>query len=526
MLSSVESSLWANELLKVLGSDPNLSNDTKKAFKSIQHKTNSWKNEIETIWRGVDYPAMSESDVIRLNCVTRKDIEAKNRVRANQRNYYLSVGDEHAASLIPDIVDNSMSAKECIVKSDVRCQGWIPNNHCYSTILYNKKPDMSCLAELVEKCSHSGAINLPKTIINVVNHGVDSGYGESHFGSIFLQLIREQLPESFLAAQTYATDTSQLFNYLLNLIDTTGEISKCRTALKNITRKTDDSISIVILKVKAITTSLYFLVSPNASLDSITRKADKSAIEAIYSLVSDSTKNALVKWKRRATELDKQTSLADFLECVAALEADDGFKISRDLKLPQRFSESDVTCFFTRFNMRKPSLQRSRDTKSNSQSPNGGGRETRSNSQSSNGDSRPQSYNSGRPHSSNSTRGEGKFKKNKKKEEERGRSRTRRENQHNGAGKKEKKQGEYNSRTNNNSCNKCMGRHSSAECLRYPFFYDKPCHLCKNNGRDLWHPASLCRFSKSRYITPSPEKSPVSYNRKKDDGNNDKKYFY
>ena len=298
MLSSVESSLWANELLKVLGSDPNLSNDTKKAFKSIQHKTNTWKNEIETLWRGVDYPALSESDVIRLNCVTRKDIEAKNRVRANQRNYYLSVGDEHAASMIPDIIDSSMSAKECIVKSDVRCQGWIPNKHCYSTILYNKKPDMSCLAELVEKCSQSGAINLPKTIINVVNHGVESGYGESHFGSIF-QLIREQLPESFLAAQTYATDTSQLFNYLLNLIDTTGEISKCRTALKNITRKTDDSISIVILKIKAITTSLYFLVSPHASLDSITRKADKSAIEAIYSLVSDSTKNALVKWKRR-----------------------------------------------------------------------------------------------------------------------------------------------------------------------------------------------------------------------------------
>ena len=526
MLSSVESSLWANELLKVLESDPNLSNETKKAFKSIQHKSNTWKNEIESLWRKVEYPALSESDIIRLNCVTRKDVEAKNRVRANQRNYYLSAGDEHAASLIPDIIDSSMSAKECIVKSDVRCQGWIPNKHCYATILYNKKPDMSCLAELVEKCSHSGAINLPKTIINVVNHGVESGYGESHFGSIFLQLIREQLPESFLAAQTYATDTSQLFNYLLNLIDTTGEISKCRTALKNITRKTDDSISIVILKIKAITTSLYFLVSPHATLDTITRKADKSAIEAIYSLVSDPTKNALVKWKRRATELDKQTTLADFLECVAALEADDGFKINRDLKLPQRFSESDVTCFFTRFNMRKPSLQRSRDP---TPAPTGsGGKNSRSSSQSSNGGGRPHSYNGGRgrPHSSSGARGEGNNKGGRKKNEERGRSKTRRENQYGQAGRKENKQGEYDSCTNTNKCRKCMGRHPSAECIRYPFFYDKPCHLCKNNGRDLFHPPGLCRFSKSRYVTPSPEKSPVSFNRKKDDENNEKKYFY
>ena len=108
MLSLVESSLWANELLKVLGSDPNLSNDTKKAFKTISHKTNTWKNEIEVLWRGVDYPTLSEADIIRLNCVTRKDIEAKNKVRANQRQYYLTVGDEHAASLIPDIVDSSM----------------------------------------------------------------------------------------------------------------------------------------------------------------------------------------------------------------------------------------------------------------------------------------------------------------------------------------------------------------------------------------------------------------------------------
>ena len=70
----------------------------------------------------------------------------------------------------------------------------------------------------------------------------------------------------------------------------------------------------MVLKVKAITTSLYFLVSPHGTLDSITKKADKSAIEAIYSLVSDSTKNALVKWKRRAVELDKTTTLADFLD--------------------------------------------------------------------------------------------------------------------------------------------------------------------------------------------------------------------
>ena len=68
----------------MLGNDSNLSNDTKKSFKSIQHKTNTWKSEIETLWRNIDYPALSESDVIRLNAVTRKDIEAKNKTFPTQ----------------------------------------------------------------------------------------------------------------------------------------------------------------------------------------------------------------------------------------------------------------------------------------------------------------------------------------------------------------------------------------------------------------------------------------------------------
>ena len=149
MLSSAESALWQNELLKALENDPNLSNDTKKVFKSIKHKSNTWKTEIEQLWQTIDYPALTESDVLRLNAVTRKDIESKNKIRANQRNYYLSIGDELAASRIPDIEDPSMSAKECIVKSEQQVQGWLPQERRYGTIVYNKKPDLENLLKNV-----------------------------------------------------------------------------------------------------------------------------------------------------------------------------------------------------------------------------------------------------------------------------------------------------------------------------------------------------------------------------------------
>ena len=64
MLSSVKSSLCSNELLKVLAKDPNLSDATKKAFGKISHKSNTWKNEIEGLWREVEFPTILLDSIV------------------------------------------------------------------------------------------------------------------------------------------------------------------------------------------------------------------------------------------------------------------------------------------------------------------------------------------------------------------------------------------------------------------------------------------------------------------------------
>ena len=65
------------------------------------------------------------------------------------------------------------------------------------------------------------------------------------------------------------------------------------------------------------------------------------------------------------------------------------------------------------------------------------------------------------------------------------------------------------------SCKKCSSSgHSSSNCPRYPFFYEQKCSKCAANGRVLYHPPDLCRFfPPTRYLTPEPAKSPVSYKR-------------
>ena len=187
------------------------------------------------------------------------------------------------------------------------------------------------------------------------------------------------------------------------------------------------------------------------------------------------------------------------------------------MKLPSRFEESDVSCFFSKFNMWRPSLPRSRQNTPSKNSGSGSDGEGT-------GYGKPSAPHGSRPPSriqSGSRGGTNKFDKNKGHSgEDRGRSLTRK-NQH---------KGEYQNRVSKDKCRKCMGRHSSQSCIRYPFFYNTPCPLCKNNGLELFHPPSLCRFTMSRCVTPSPEKSPISYNRKKtsDDGTASKpsSYFY
>ena len=64
-------------------------------------------------------------------------------------------------------------------------------------------------------------------------------------------------------------------------------------------------------------------------------------------------------------------------------------------------------------------------------------------------------------------------------------------------------------------CAKCASNtHKSADCKRYPFFYETFCRHCKERDLLLYHPESLCRFQSSRYRTPRPSKSPESFRNK------------
>ena len=64
----------------------------------------------------------------------------------------------------------------------------------------------------------------------------------------------------------------------------------------------------------------------------------------------------------------------------------------------------------------------------------------------------------------------------------------------------------------NKGCKKCGSiSHYSKNCMCYPLYYDQPCRHCNAKGNTLYHPPDLYRFSQSRYKTPPPRSSPVSF---------------
>ena len=253
----------------------------------------------------------------------------------------------------------------------------------------------------------------------------------------------------------------------------------------------------------------------------------------------------------------KSCSLQDHLDAVANIEQVPACKPSRDFVVPQRLADSDVTVntFWTKHGLEKPALK----PRSKSETSQSSGASTRASSWDSRGSSlgrksrentpnsnrgREDKQNKPRSDQRREPRSEGSGRKYKREEESRGRYRAEeetrggkdrnrrdrdkgeREGRNRSSGRKgnpeenRSKSSKYLRdskdakimRSKSTNCKKCGSlSHFSRDCSRYPFFYDISCKHCEKKGTTLYHPADLCRFQQSRYKTPPPRTSPISF---------------
>ena len=72
MYSEASNTLWVNELLQALGSDPNSGQNLKDTCKCLKFQHNAWRVELQTQWDNIDFPNLNQADILRMNSTMRK----------------------------------------------------------------------------------------------------------------------------------------------------------------------------------------------------------------------------------------------------------------------------------------------------------------------------------------------------------------------------------------------------------------------------------------------------------------------
>ena len=533
IMADATASLFNNELLKALEEDPAIGQNLKKVCRQLKQKSNHWQDQIRQQWAAIEYPVHDQASIQKMNTYMNKHVTKVNTQRRNQRAFYQAQGNLAAAQMLPDLVDDSITNKSAIILNDYQTLGWNPMAKEYVIIAFTKKPKLEDLAERIESCVHSQAINIPKSISNILTEGVERGFTAQNYTTVILQFIQKYIASSYISALTYCTNVEQLFDYLLTLIDTSSEIKKIRLALSSVSRGPKEPLAESALKVKALTSSLLFMMNPNSTLEEVDKRSNFAAQDSIYSFVTQKTRALLQNWKRTANQMSKEICLQEFLEAANNFEILPGNAPTETLSIPDRFSQADLwsNSFYARNGIiperysypkkeskegKKKKDERTREKRSQSSGDERG--RGRRDSERRSGSESGRSSRSGSRGNQTARNNRSSSREHKKSDREKNQSEAK---QHGSSGKDDKtrrhnssssiKNREY-SQSSQNNCKKCGGRHPSKECNRYPYYYNEKC----GKGCGFYHPTEFCRFNDSRYRTPERDtiKSPVSFRRK------------
>jgi uncharacterized membrane protein YgcG len=526
-MSDATASLFNNELLKALEEDPAVGPNLRKVCKQLKQRSNHWQDQLKQQWITIQYPHHDQASIQKMNTYMNKHVTKINTQRRNQRAYYQAQGNVVAAQMLPDLVDDSIINKSAIIVNDYQTLGWNPMTKEFIVIAYTKKPKLEDLAERIESCVHSQAINVPKSLSNILSEGVERGFSAQNYITIFLQFIQKYIASSYISALTYCTNVEQLFDYLLTLIDTSSEIKKIRLALSSVSRQPKEPLAEATLKVKALTSSLLFMMNPSSTLTEVDKRSNYAAQDSIYSFVSPKTRALLQNWKRTANQMSKEITLQEFLEAANNFEILPGHAPTEALSIPDRFSQADLwsNSFYSRngiiperYNdkkgkdVKKKDKDKLREKRSQSSGDEGRSRRRSRESSQKSGSENGRSSSGGnrsdrddRSHSKEHERSDREKKRSDSRQDRKSGDQEQNKNRRRPNDSSSVKNREY-----SQNCKKCGGSHPSKECKRYPFYYNEKC----SKGCGYYHPAVYCRFNQSRYQTPTREtqnKSPVSF---------------
>ena len=516
-------SLDFNQVIQILEGCNTIDQQTKERLGKLKYQANKWQEELIFKWRNLEFPTYSLAEIRSLNDSRSKIVQKLNKTRNDVRSYLINIGNGHLAMNLEDIEDNSKRGKDSIITQGRKTLGWHPLQNRWIQIYSDlSNISISDFATCITSCQYTGALNIPQTLEKLLDEGAECGLSEDLFKSLFLDFIRVYKNESFQTAKSFSRNANEILEFMISLVNTSSEISKVRSAIKEICRNETDELIDVVLKLKSLTTSLLFLVNPKSNRTSVEKRSTSSAVDAIFDLINPTVLGHLRAFKQRIAETSTELDLNALITETVRLENLYG-RPNRPMKLSEKSQHVDsLQTYYSNFHKNKNEKSQkgdrhfSKDRRDTSQKSRDGSK---------NDYQRPRS----RDYKSSRER----FPSKERKSEMKGGHKSReiyRRNRHS-HDKSTSRDRHYHTRSSSkspfqrynsknmpkqtysqNGCLKCAGDHLSRDCKRYPFYTEERCLNC-----NLLHPTTFCRFVKSRYITPDREQSPKSFNLFKND---------
>ena len=526
-----------NEIIRLLSQDANLHPETKRGLQNLSININSWQTELRRLYAAIVIPRYTEQDVHELNLLHKARHERHKLIRDNMRAYWMAQNNPRAAALIP-AMDEPLYTKHIILKTDYLVKGFDPMTGTYMhPLLWEGKVSVTDFLEDISICSFSQACNIPLSLSRILTTAQLRGFGTKQYISLLLDFIKNYIPTGYQTALVYAKDLGGLFDYVLGLVSSDSEVVKVRRALSNVRRKPGDSLNETVLKVKALTYMLYTMLSPTKEDSLLQKRASRAAMDSIFSLLSPPALEKYKTIKLKNNEMGHTMDLQEAISICNKIESVKGYELTTELLLPEKMSQSDLYVAEYDVNINQTGLRKPKQRQYDKYGP-----------RDSSSERSPSSYRGPTRFSQDYRRMARKdqdYKRMSRKEHPGSYSRSPASSRgpiHTNSGPPRRRSGstgskhrgkyghdvrpsrspsrsapswtdKFKSPVRKGLCVRCGSPgHKGTECRRYPWEVPSTCGNCVH----LFHQTDLCRFRKSRYVTPSrtpPNTSPVSYRR-------------
>ena len=294
------------QILQLLGQALPDNDAIQSGVGTLVHKRSAWKQKILHRWESRNIPGYTEFDV-RTMCLQA------------ERNYQLNYnrGDNLHQNMKP-----LPHARDWIVKTRKCWRGYDPSSASYfpQPIEYGDTVDFTIARNSVIQEQHSGAVDIIKSMLNLIDLGVNMGLNETGFEALFIDFVRTFLPNSLSVISRYTGSCFDVVDQIASLVDGNYEIEKVRKTIRGIKRPAHEHINFVATKIKSLYVAIYNLVSPDMSLEKLQSRTEAHTLDCLKLLIKETTAQNLEKLNKIKISDNEQFALSEVIDFIGDLE--------------------------------------------------------------------------------------------------------------------------------------------------------------------------------------------------------------